>query len=208
MSKGYADYRVTRDLQNQPQWKPEGGQGDYSRLFLLAAIFLAFGIGLFLYNRTNDPLAMVRSSVEKTLLSSFTASVEGASLLDGSETASYRSRESSVPGQPVSITLHPGSVAAPYDSRSVLELLRHASKAKEMKRMDMYGHPARHFSGEIPNPQAKAGQPSSYHFDYWLDLMNRRAVRLVVNGKNPKAMISVLGDSLASEVYLNVRWKY
>ncbi|MEI6783398.1 MAG: hypothetical protein WCQ21_21035, partial [Verrucomicrobiota bacterium] len=52
-----------------------------------------------------------------------------------------------------------GATVAPYNSREVLELLLTATNAKEMKREDMYGHAARHFSGEIPNPKALAGTP-------------------------------------------------
>lgn len=208
MSKGYADYRVTREMQNQPMWKPESSEGDYSRLFMLAAIFIAFGFGLKVYFRANDPIVMVRNSVEKTLTVPFQASVEGGSLLNGSETAIFRSHESSTPGKPVSITTLSGTTPAPFNSRSTLEQLLTATTAKELRREDIYGHPARHISGEFPNPSALSGQPKSYHFEYWLDLMNRKAVRLVVTGKIPNAVVSVLGDSLTSEVFLNIRWKY
>lgn len=208
MSKGYADYRVTREMQNQPEWKPEPSPGDYSRLFLLAVIFIAFGIGIYYFERVNNPLSLVQSSVEKTFLSAFQASVEGETLLDGSEVSVYRSHESSVPGKAISATTLSGSEPAPFNSREILELLRGATKAKEMKREDMYGHPSRHFSGEFPNPKALAGQPKTYQFHYWIDLQNRKAVRLVATGKCPSNVITVSGESLLSEVFLNVRWKY
>ncbi len=207
MSREYADYLKTHSGDSVSE-KKDGGIEDWSRPVLLALLGLAALMGYFVNTHINKPERVVNSSVSKTLNKNFTASVEGKTALRDSLIAVYRSWETSHPNRELSMKLSPESDPAPMNSREALELIRTASRIAELDREDMYGHPTRHFYGELECGSGGSNQPDSYYFEYWADMRNLAAVRLVMTGVRRDIAVNAKGDSVSSETLLNIRYVY
>lgn len=182
----------------------QGLENDWSRVLLFAIVGLAALFGLWHASAANKPQHVLRESVSRTVRGPFTASIEGRVTIGDSLVATYRTRESSVPGRGISVQSDAGSARAPYNSRELLDLLRDASRVVELGREDVYGHPARHFSGELPN--GATGFTGGCRIEFWADMRNLSAVRLVMLGVHRGAAVDARGDSLPGVTSLTIRY--
>lgn len=205
MGSGYADYIRMRES-DSGDGQRSGGFDDWSRVVLFVLLLLAAAFGYYFTIHINQPKRVLNTSVVKTLKSPFKASIEGRTVLRDSLLAVYRSREIHTPGREIAVESAPESSPAPFDTRQALELVRAASRAEELEREDMYGHPTRHFYGEISCGNAGANRPSGYYFEYWADLRDLSAVRLIMTGVCRNAAVDAKGDSISSETSLNIRF--
>ena len=153
---------------------PAGGdksgsfRDEFSRPLLFLIIIAAFAAGYVLHTRANKPVRVIKASVEKTLKAGYSASIEGNDSIGDSLLAEFRIRESFTPGAGISTVFAPEDSAPPANSLQLIEQLRAVTNAKELKREDMYGHPARHFYGDFPGGIGKTGVSTSV-FEYWVD---------------------------------------
>ncbi len=207
MSRGYADYMKMQQPDPGSGKGTSSGLEDWSRVILLAILGLA-ALGGYIYTtHMNKPKTILGVSVSKTLETPFKASMEGKTVLRDSLLAVYRSWESYTPEGGIAAERSPEASPAPFDAREALELVRQAVRAEEMDREDMYGHPTRHFYGEIICGNGAKDRPSGYYFEYWADLRDLKAVRLIMAGACRDVAVDAKGDSISSETSLNIRFQ-
>ncbi|MHB9029025.1 MAG: hypothetical protein ACYC9O_09665 [Candidatus Latescibacterota bacterium] len=205
MSRGYAEFSREK---NQ-----ESGTGnfaaevdDLSRVVLFLILVLAALAGYFYTSYYNKPANVLKSSISKTLKSPFKASIEGKTVLQDSVIAVYRKRESYIPKQGATAEPSSETVPPPFSVLEALDMVRNATRADELDREDMFGHPTRHFYGELNSGTIEPGRPSGYYFEYWADMKNLGAVRLILTGVCRNMAVSARGDSVSAETTVNIRF--
>ena len=205
MSRGYAEFSKTHK-QESAMKKPAGGIDDLSRIVLLLILGLAALAGYFFKSHYNKPMNVIKSSISKTISKPYKASIEGKTSLQDSIIDVYRERESYVPEKGPATESSPGSAASPLNTRIALDMVRDATRVFETDREDMYGHPSRHFYGEITLKNSNPGLPSGYYFEYWADMRNLAAVRLMLTGVRRDVAVNAKGDSVSAETMVNIRF--
>lgn len=203
MSGGYADYKRMQSEHASPK-NPFRGVDDLSRLILFGILAVIALVGYFYDSHINKPQNVLVKSVEKTLGKSFRMSIEGKTSLQDSTIARYRSRESYYPGRNSKVETMPGAGPAPFGALEIMDLIRNAARSTEMKKEDMYGKPTRHFSGETFRKTPVPGMPAGYYFEYWADMRNLAAVRIMLTGVCRDVAVNARGDSISSETVINV----
>ncbi len=203
-SSGYAEYRAMRTDDDPRRKKQAPFVDDLSRFILLLVILAATVAGYFFHSHVNNPANILRSSVKKTLKLPYTASIEGRCAVGDSVLSFYRSREYYTPGKELRVLSAPGEVH-PENSRALLDRLMKVRKVKELDREDMYGHPTRHFYGELTGGFGSEG--SNGYFEYWVDFKDSKAVRLLLSGVVRNVAVSARGDSLSRETSLNILFR-
>jgi hypothetical protein len=200
MSRDLSDYRRRQNLEYGS--KPRaGGVIDTSRAILFLILGLA-AIAGFIYNsHYNNPMNILKLSVSKTIDKPFKASIEGKTVLQDSVIATYRSREGYVPGQ---VKPSPAGTSAPLTAWEALNMVRNALHAYEMDREDMYGRPTRHFYGDTACEKTEPGRPTGFYFEYWTDMRDLKAVRLILTGVCRGAAVDAQGDSISAETSINI----
>ncbi len=203
-SSGYAEYRDMRTEDDPKRSKPGAFVDDLSRLILLVIVLAATAVGFFYHSYANNPVKILRSSVKKTLIFPYSTSIEGRCAIGDSVLASYRFREIYTPGKDMRTLSAPGDVL-PENSAALLDRLKKVRLVKELDREDMYGHPTRHFYGELAG--GFGGGSSNGYFEYWMDFKDFKAVRLVLSGVVRNVCADAEGDSLSRETSLNILFR-
>ena len=142
-------------------------ESDIARLLLLVFMLMAAVAGNYYKKFSNQPMYILRKSINKTLKQPFRASIEGSSSLKDSTLCIYRNRQRYTPENGVTLLSDAGSgTPLPFDAAEALGFLRYSQNPREYNRQDMYGYATRHFSGSFK----LAGDDDSvaYVFEYWI----------------------------------------
>jgi len=195
-----------------PRYIPRSGHdkdpvklhADLARLVLYMFMAVAAFIGWYFHNKANEPLALLNTSINRSLGRAFRASLEGSITLRDSTLSVFRTRQIYAPREGVSVLSDIRSADdAPFDAVTSLEILRHADYIVEYEKEDMYGHPTRHLNGTITD---KNTESTVRVFDYWIDMKSLLAVRIIIAQVERNVLTDDEGNSYAKETYINIRY--
>ena len=184
---------------------------DIPRLILLVLMLLAGIIGVYINSALERPEKLVDASLKKSFEHSFRASLEGTTTLQGSVLSIHRTRQQYSPGKGITSTSRSAkgngmtaSTGVDFNALNCLEALRHATHITEQYKEDMYGHATRHFTGTFTLPTDSDKYVHAY--EYWIDMTNLRAVRLVITTVERNAGVDGKGESVSKITYINIRY--
>ena len=189
--------------------KFEGGtakyESDISRLVLLIVMLIAAIIGGNINSVSNQPLKVVKRSIDKSLKRSFMASLEGETSLKDSVLSVYRSRQQYYPDHGISmISNDRSSNPAPLDALMAFELISRCNNIIEHNKEDMYGHGTRHFSGSFKLQEDDTSAVNI--FEYWIDMLNHLPVRVNIVKIERNVSTDSEGNSVSKEMYITIRY--
>ncbi len=178
---------------------------DLSILSLLVFMILAAVAGGHFYSVSNKPSNVLSRSINKSLKQTFKASIEGSITLKDSTLSTFRSRQVYSPEKGLSVLFYTRSAEqSPFDAVSAVESLRNAENITEYEKEDMYGYPARHFSGTF---NLEGDNDSTAHvFEYWVNMRSLLSVRINIAKVERNILTDSKGDTFSKETYLNIRY--
>ena len=189
--------------------KYEGGtakyESDISRLVLLLVMLIAAIIGGYINSVSDQPVRVVKRSIDKSLKRSFMASLEGETSLKDSILSVYRIRQQYHPNHGISMISNArSSQPAPFNALMVFELISRCNNIIEHDKEDMYGYGTRHFSGSFKLPEDDASVANI--FEYWIDMRSRLPVRVNIVKIERNVSTDSEGNSVSKEMYITIRY--
>lgn len=175
------------------------------RLILIGLMVVAAVIGSQINRITDRADNALARSIDKSLSTSFSASLEGTTTIQDSLISTHRLRQQC--NNEGVLTTNGGTADTPYlrfNVRSALEALKHPSNVVEHDMEDMYGHGTRLFSGSFVLPDDD--ENTVHAFKYWADMRDLYPVRLTITTVVRNVLFDEEGDGISQVTYLNIRY--
>ena len=179
---------------------------DASRLSLLLLMLFGGIAGIFIINKTEQPLKIIERSVTKKESRRFRASIEGTVSIGGvvNDTIKSRQQYSAETGLVIQTGAKLPENDSVFDANSALENLHFVSFINEHKKEDMYGHGTRHYSGSIKLPDD--GESTVRTFEYWTDIRKHHPVKLILTTVESDIGINKNGMPVSRVTFMNIRY--